>query len=235
MDTTKLRGYLNRAHEAACDFDSADYSPASAAYRLWTKRLRARERQAMEDPAYAAEEQARRTENGTVIVAGENFTVKSFFDHMNRFDELAPPTRVDGLLLDVKNNIRLGKVTGSLLAVFDKVTRGFTDSDVWGMDHVLAAQTGTMLLALADMAHGWPDGRFETFEDWTAALRHNGQLLIDYSKGDGLDDLLDYVHIDDEELHEAGRKAYHAREDELAAGAKKAWQWVADHHESLWD
>ena len=132
------------------------------------------------------------------------------------------------------------------------VRRGWVDSDTWGLDHVLGKRLGAQLIHLADHVHGWPDQLFKTPEEWSAALRENGQALLDYALQPGQTELtmkwhdlkfgkdrkgdwLAKINSENDEATEAVWRELRALEERHYDEAQKAMHWVADHFGHLWD
>ena len=133
------------------------------------------------------------------------------------------------------------------------VRRGWADTDTWGLDHTLCLRLGAQLLHLADTAHGWPgDDEFPTYEDWTTALRANGQALLDYAKRPGQGELtskwhdlkfgkdpgsdwLSKINSEDDEPTKVAWTELISLGERLDAAGQEALHWVADHLGSLWD
>lgn len=98
-----------------------------------------------------------------------------------------------------------------------RVTRGWDDRSVWGLDHWLARTVGAQLVHMADIAHGWPHPYPGDFDGWVSDLRINGELLRRYA-------------TDDHEL------SLHDISDRTALlNAQSAMRWVADNFGALWD
>lgn len=93
---------------------------------------------------------------------------------------------------------------------YQRVTRGWDDSAIWSLDTHLGEVLGAQLIALAECAHGYPDGY--PFEQWTADLRRHGAALLAYGED----------KFDTEELA-------------LYRPAQEAFRWVAENLGSLWD
>ena len=128
--------------------------------------------------------------------------------------------------------------------------RGWADSDVWHLDSVLCARLGAQLLYLADIAHGWPEAYAASLEDWQAALRANGQALLDYHKQPGYAellmkwqdlkfggerDILKQLATPDAPESSKASAELRALEERLETEAQAALHWVADHLGGLWD
>lgn len=130
--------------------------------------------------------------------------------------------------------------------------RGWADSDTWGLDHALCHRLGAQLIHLAETDHGWPDQLFKTPEEWSMALRENGQALLDYDEQPGQAELLTKWHdlkfgkhprsdwlakinsVDDKAT-EAAWKELMSLEERFYDEAQKSLHWVADHLGHLWD
>jgi hypothetical protein len=125
---------------------------------------------------------------------------------------------------------------------YDRARRGWGKRDVWNMNHYLARVLSEMLGTLADEAHGWPNKKYETFEEWQDALRENAAALSEWYKGergenDNLGDRWYEAACESERKDEAKELYEQVRIEEAArlARARKSMHWVADHFESLWD
>lgn len=137
---------------------------------------------------------------------------------------------------------RLGRIKAALLwpavrrytdaryrvrAAWQKVTKGYSDEEWYGLDYHLAKWLSVRLNALADNSHGFPaspdideDMSVEEidrrYEEWTEAVRVVAIALGRYAdKDENFHDL------------ETDRK--------ITEDAKVALHWVADHIEELWD
>jgi hypothetical protein len=99
-----------------------------------------------------------------------------------------------------------------------RARRGWDDTALWELDRHLCATLGAQLEQLADRAHGWPDHTYETFADWTDALRLNAVRLAAYGTRLGATGPVDEA-LDDRALRDA----------------QTALVWVADNLASLWD
>lgn len=132
----------------------------------------------------------------------------------------------------LRNPIRNAK--RSVRFAYQRVTRGWDDPAAWGMCRRLPKSLGEQLVAMAEMAHGYPDGypdhhldgclaysvflpdkseKDAAFERWVADLRTNGEALLALSRLEWLDDGF----------------------DEAYAAAQDALRWVADNLGALWD
>lgn len=101
---------------------------------------------------------------------------------------------------------------------YQRVVRGWDDRSLWSLDTHLARTLAEQLDALAEEAHGWPQGdEFPTFEDWQKALRENAARLHAYQAClfDPTGDEYDIADVMSE--------------------GQAALRWVADHLPSLWD
>jgi hypothetical protein len=110
-----------------------------------------------------------------------------------------------------------GNARNQVRWAWQRVHRGWDDRALWSLDTWLAGTLGAQLVAMADVAHGWPipSGEFEwTFESWTEALRVHGEGLLTYAEHD---DTLPPRSFDPTEVAQADL------------------HWVADHLPNLWD
>ena len=58
-----------------------------------------------------------------------------------------------------------------------RIVRGYADCDVWNLDKWFAAILPEMLNQLAGTTHGYPDQKFETFEEWQQWLRETAAAI----------------------------------------------------------
>lgn len=107
----------------------------------------------------------------------------------------------------------LSSIYRTLVFGYQRLSRSWDDSAVWSLDSHIAKTLGAQLIKLADEHNGWPEGLYKTPEEWSEALRKNGEALLAYSSG----------------LYELDG------DDEPTVKAKEAMHWVADHFEALWD
>lgn len=235
--TASVRVLLDSANKAAWKLDAAPVSPAGLAARWARRNMRARKAIAMTDPDFAAQENARKLPQGSVVVSrpGTGLTVEAFTRHRERLQALAPRGWQDTAARSLAR-VRAGQVTAVALSMFDKATRGWDDADIWNLDSSMASRTGAQLHALADLAHGWPDCHYETYDEWVAALREHGTALADYANQAGVDEATAEWHLlPAGPEREDALTAVRLLEDSLAAGATRAWEWIAVHHAHLWD
>jgi hypothetical protein len=236
--TPNVRKALDKLDDLARTVDASPVSLVSLGDRWGTRIFYARKKAALKDERWAAEENARKVEGGgsTLHKPGTDLTVDSFFVHLDEMDSLAPRPWYAKVARTMEE-ARLSKATSGLLEGFDKLTRGFTDREVWSLTGALATRAGGQLLALADMANGWPSDEYEAFEDWVAVLRKHGNSLTSYGRQDGVSELLNaWAEVPGgSDEREKARVAQNAREAELSKGAREAYQWIAEHHGQLWD
>lgn len=65
----------------------------------------------------------------------------------------------------------IGTFLRSFKWAYQRVTRGFSDKDTWNLDTTLLNYLSGTLKHLAENTNGWPDNKFETFEDWQNYLK----------------------------------------------------------------
>lgn len=106
--------------------------------------------------------------------------------------------------------------------------RGYSDRDLWSYDHFLASIIGNGLKQLAETTHGWPDSKFETFEEWQAELTKIGDAFLDY-----IDESSD-INFDNCKTSK-DRKKVMAEYVKKCKDRKKILVKVIDHFECLWD
>lgn len=106
--------------------------------------------------------------------------------------------------------------------------RGYSDRDLWSYDHFLADIIGNGLKQLAKTTHGWPDSKFETFEEWQAELNKISDAFLDY-----IDENSD-INFDGCKTDKDRKKAM-AEYVKKCKERKKILMKVIDHFECLWD
>lgn len=235
--TAGARSILTAVNQAARAFDGTPASPAGIAGTWARRNLHARKELAMQDPDFADQENARKLPGGSTVVSkpGTRLTLEAYTKHRARLQTLAPRGWQDTAARTLAT-VRAGHVTGAALSMFDKVTRGWTDSDIWNLDASMASRTGAQLHALAGLAHGWPDCHYETYEEWVAALREHGTALTDYARQAGVDEAtVAWSLLPAGPERETALAEVRLLEESLAAGATRAWAWIAAHHAHLWD
>ena len=235
VSTGWLRGGLLIAGEIAMAYDASPFSPAGAGSRLAAGLRRRGHAKAMADPVFAAEETRRRTPDGKYLLGGnDDLPSAGYSEHLDHRRALAGYGWLEDAALEL-SRVRAVLPVRSLLAVFDSATRGFTDQDTWNLGWRLAGRTGEQLLELAKLNSCPADSR-SSREGWVEALTEHGQALVDYSVQDGVDELEPDWPSGNEEgdfLREESWAAAEAREGELLAGATRAWEWIAAHHQQL--
>lgn len=60
---------------------------------------------------------------------------------------------------------------------YQRILRGYCDYDIWEMDYFLGTLLSDMCFNFADNASGWPDTKFETYEDWVEYLQEMGRCF----------------------------------------------------------
>ena len=132
-------------------------------------------------------------------------------------------------LLRIILRVKLGSLGNFLLNTLDRLFKGWDQAEIWNLDQSMALRTGKQLLELAIESHGWPESAdFPTFESWISALQYHGNQLVAYATFDPLatqgtiQDATDFPEISD--IPEA-----------VKLGAKEAYLFIANHHQSLWD
>lgn len=106
--------------------------------------------------------------------------------------------------------------------------RGYSDRDCWSLDWYFADVIGHSLKQLAKTTHGWPDSKFETFEEWQAELNTIGDAFLDY-----IDEKSD-ISFDNCKTDKDRKKAM-AEYVKKCKERKKILMRVIDHFECLWD
>ena len=115
-----------------------------------------------------------------------------------------------------------------------RARRGYSERDVWNLDHYLATVIAGGCRALAADTHGYPNSGPDdpfTFEDWQKELRHAADLFQEIADDDyGL--LAAWDVNGDREPKREQYDAIYARE---AAVNKEAMEWLTRRFGHLWD
>lgn len=69
---------------------------------------------------------------------------------------------------------------------WQRITRGYADCDIWDLDDYFADLISHALWTFSDNATGWPDYRFDTFEEWKDYIREIGNYFY-FIKEDAYD------------------------------------------------
>jgi len=235
--TAGARSVLTAVNKAAWAFDAAPVSPAGIAGKWARKNMHTRKELAMQNPDFAAQENARKLPGGGTVLSQPDtgMTIESFTQHRAHLQTLAPRGWQDTAARTLAR-ARVGQVSAVALSIFDKATRGWDDGDIWNLDGSMARRTGAQLHALADLAHGWPDFHYETYDEWVSALREHGTALTDYAHQSGVAEATtDWSLLPAGPERETALAEVRLLEESLAAGATRAWEWIAAHHAHLWD
>ena len=199
----------------------------AVADRAMDYHLDRQDRLAMEVPEYAEIEERRRN-NGTpyITLASEkdNLGWAEMELQADIREDVAPTPWWFGIARFFRNR-PIASGLGSVRLASQRVTRGWDDRSLWSLDDSLCKTLGAQLTALADTTHGWPGGdKYPEYEDWTAALRKHGAALTAYPTRWELD-------LDDSLTPEVRNK----KNDKIVADAKRAFRFVAENLQSLWD
>ena len=184
----------------------------------------ARKQVAMQDPKYAAIEARRTTSKGYSVMLDDKVglgmdELDYQYEVFNKATEEPFITPVYRFLKDYPIKSFLNKMRYAK----QRLTRGWDDTATWSLDHHLCLTLGTQLHHLADTTHGWPQSiEFPEFEDWQAALRTNGDILLAYANKDDV-------------MFSEGETYTLERDNEYAVEAGEALRWVAANLNSLWD
>lgn len=114
---------------------------------------------------------------------------------------------------------------------YQRIVRGYCDYDIWEMDYFLGTLLSDMCFNFADNASGWPDSKFETYEDWVEYLREMGRCFR-FTKEEAyptpaLDKWADSISPHDNE--------WINREDELTQAMREEDKRISSERESYKD
>lgn len=233
VPTTSARRILHRAHQVAGNIDQEPWSPHQLG-RTWHLRIwERRKRQAAErSPIWKRREEQRTRTDGTYTVVGEGLAIDDFINHLNHFETLAPAPRY-AAAAQALEKARLSRLSRRLLHAYDKLTRGWTRTDIANLDRHLSRTLGAQLIHLSQTGHAWPEQAYPTRAQWSDALCKNGSALLRYGNRSGLEAL----HPDGTDSPSTAGLAEQMKKAEAQQlhQAADALRWVADHLEYLWD
>jgi len=117
------------------------------------------------------------------------------------FDNLFSPWRHPrNWLENIKSFFR------SLKWCYQRAIKGYCDKDIWGLDSSICDYLYGTLKQLSKNCHGWPDSKFETYEEWqeylseTAELFYRANLANEYYKNEYEEEYLASFSINVEKL-----------------------------------
>ena len=102
--------------------------------------------------------------------------------------------------------------------------RGYADCDLWNFDTYLAKLFKNGLNDFANNATGWPDGDYETFEEWIDKIREIA-ALTDYFNSDNI------INWDSSLTNESWKEA----EEQAYVARSVFFDWMKEHFCALWD
>ena len=210
---------------------------------LWDRLENRRRRAASKDPVWASIQQRRGDgSDGFLSVVSEGLTWADWNEQRRIELELVPDPRWVPVLRWFGEHT-LSSLRRSIRHAYQRVNRGWDDTEVWSLDSSLCRRLAEQLDHLADISHGWPgpDEQAPTFEAWIELLRSKA---VDLRRYDGTPEsealsetwmkLTSDRNADPTDV-EAARGAMRAREDADRAAAKSALTWVVTNLETLWD
>ena len=132
---------------------------------------------------------------------------------------------------------------------FQRMKRGYADSDVWDLDYYFLTLFAESLSQFANEINGFPDNTFNTPEDWSRYILKIAQLFYqandmnDYYEhpiSDKVNEYLDYdiEHITNnipEDLTEQWINESAENEKKRKEDFKKAWEMMGEVFFDLWD
>ena len=144
-----------------------------------------------------------------------------------------------------------------LVAAYQRARYGWSKLDIHcGWDSSVGKALGEQLVYFADNAIAWPSSpEYPEFEDWSNALRKNGQALVDHANGIELpkevsewyaNNHFKFEPIENSEFGtivfpEESVRIRKLIEEHMVAETKQyekateALHWIADNFGSLWD
>jgi hypothetical protein len=235
---------LQRVRTAVHAIDELPFMPSNVAGRALSRYFYRRDTRATSSARWS-EIEARRhldgREGSSLFLSEKDGLGWAAWEEQQRIErELTPEPWWLETAKRAKHYWTLGDALGVGEGWYDRARRGWGKRDAWNMSHYLARVLSEMLGTLADEAHGWPDKKYETFEEWQNALRENATALGEWYEGErgGNDDLWDRWYEAASERKDEAKdivEQMHVEEAERLSRAKEAMHWVADHFESLWD
>lgn len=220
--------------------EKVPFAPHRFGKRIFRIHLDRAKRAAQADPTWSSIEARRhRDGSGAVTMLSNDLTMTDWITQDRIEEELTPRS---WWVEPARRLIhwRMSQHINTLVTNRERAQRGWATRDVWDFDHYLTRVVGEALAELAEQAHGWPDGVYDTFEEWVAALRENSEKLLAYAHQRGENEAVALWHVlagdpARQEQAEAAFKAHLALEAANLKGAQQSMKWVAKHLGRLWD
>jgi len=193
------------------------------------------------DPAWNAIQDRRKNDHGTITFLSDDLTLADWDTQSKIERELTPEPKWVKTVRAMDRFSASGFV-GRAISGVQRAKRGWSESDVWGMDHHLARITAEMLDHLANTTHGWPGGdEFPTFEGWQEIVHEKAADLNAWVKGEDHGEetsawyALKCDPAADPAVVEAAWDAMREHDEARYEAAKAAMVWVGEHLGGLWD
>lgn len=121
---------------------------------------------------------------------------------------------------------------------WQRSSRGWSDTEVWNLGFSTCSRLADQLEFLADNAHSWPLGRYDSFEDWTSALRINAAKLRRANGSADYDTAADTwwtMTAEDDPRADQALEVTQRIEAADRQAASEGLAWVAANWQDLWD
>jgi hypothetical protein len=221
--------------------DRSPVAPYHLGEKVFDRYIDRSKRAAAKDPVWSAIEQRRRKPGttGFVTMLSDDLSMADWLEQDRIEEELTPkPWWAEPARKLI--HFRLASPASAILERQARAEHGWARNDVWSFDHYITRVTGEALAALAKEAHGHPCGTYDSFEEWTDALRANSDKLLAYAHRRGEDEGTAFWHTLAGDRNRAAETkvafdALHDLEEANLKGARQAMKWVAKNLGSLWD
>lgn len=207
---------LKLSRAVARRYDSCPASPAWWAERVLEAYDARRRRRAEAHPAWSAIEARRAAHRApNVLFLSEDLDWQDW-EAQQRIYYGTTPVGILESLVELVARVHLDDLVSRAGWAAQRAARGWDDLALWNIGDSLCQTLGAQLVELSGRNMSYPGtGEYASNEAWTAALRANGQALLDYAHHGDTDDPVD--------------------QDAVLAAAQAALIWVAEHLPTLWD
>lgn len=240
MPTNRSSRLLAACLATARAIDNSPLGPRVLADRALDRWYDTRQRQAAADATWAGIEARRQRDgDGAVTFLSEDLTLADWETQRRIAEGVAPEPRWVPWARRA-TSLSATRAVRAVTTPWQRARRGYADCDVWATDTWLSRVAAQMLYQLADQAHGWPSDAYETYEEWVVVLRAHAAALERYAAGtDGELLAVWYDRVTDAQAESdeiaAAWEALNQDDAERDRLGAEAWEWVAKHHQRLWD
>lgn len=225
---------LSAVKRAAAGYDAFPLAPHRLADAALDAHFDRVHRNAQHDPTWAAIQQRRLNEDGTITMLSDDLTLDDWVRQDEIAAELTPEPRW----------VRLARATAGVTArralakvawAAQMLSRGWADADTYSLDWTLCTRLAAQLDHLAAHTHGYPSTeQYPTFELWQADLRKAAAGLRGWATRE--DTATNRALLDATgEAFVALLEVQNQEEERRLADAREAFAWIGENLPDLWD